>query len=124
MTIAHRRTGEGALEDVGSAELRAGDIVLVREGETIPSDGDVIEGVAYVNEAAITGESAPVLKEPGTDIRSSVTGGTTVVSDQLVDPRDRQPRRDLPRPDDRPRRGRQAPADAQRDRPLDPARPA
>ncbi len=84
VTSAHRRTGEGALEDVGSAELRAGDIVLVREGETIPSDGDVIEGVAYVNEAAITGESAPVLKEPGTDIRSSVTGGTTVVSDQLV----------------------------------------
>ena len=57
---------------------------MVREGETIPSDGDVIEGVAYVNEAAITGESAPVLKEPGTDIRSSVTGGTTVVSDWLA----------------------------------------
>ncbi|HEX5148992.1 MAG TPA: potassium-transporting ATPase subunit KdpB, partial [Candidatus Limnocylindrales bacterium] len=84
VTIAHRRTDDGALVDVGSAELRAGDIVVVREGETIPSDGDVIEGVAYVNEAAITGESAPVLKEPGTDIRSSVTGGTSVVSDQLV----------------------------------------
>jgi K+-transporting ATPase ATPase B chain len=84
VTTAHRRVAGGALEDVGSAELRAGDVVLVREGETIPSDGDVIEGVAYVNEAAITGESAPVLKEPGTDIRSSVTGGTTVVSDQLV----------------------------------------
>ena len=55
-----------------------------REGETIPGDGDVIEGVAYVNEAAITGESAPVLKEPGTDIRSSVTGGTQVTSDTLV----------------------------------------
>ena len=53
-------------------------------GETIPGDGDVIEGVAYVNEAAITGESAPVLKEPGTDIRSSVTGGTTLTSDRLV----------------------------------------
>ncbi|HYO41744.1 MAG TPA: potassium-transporting ATPase subunit KdpB [Candidatus Limnocylindrales bacterium] len=84
VTTAHRRTADGTIEDVGSAELRAGDTVLVREGETIPSDGDVIEGVAYVNEAAITGESAPVLKEPGTDIRSSVTGGTTVVSDQLV----------------------------------------
>jgi K+-transporting ATPase ATPase B chain len=84
VTIAHRRDAAGALTDVGSAELRAGDVVVVREGETIPSDGDVIEGVAYVNEAAITGESAPVLKEPGTDIRSSVTGGTTVVSDELV----------------------------------------
>ena len=84
VTTAHRRGTGGAIEDVGSAELRAGDVVVVREGETIPSDGDVIEGVAYVNEAAITGESAPVLKEPGTDIRSSVTGGTTVVSDQLV----------------------------------------
>src|SRR5437870_6728970 len=48
-----------------------------------PGDGEVIEGVAYVNEAAITGESAPVLKEPGTDIRSSVTGGTQIVSDHL-----------------------------------------
>jgi K+-transporting ATPase ATPase B chain len=52
-------------------------------GEIIPGDGEVVEGVAYVNEAAITGESAPVLKEPGTDIRSSVTGGTQVVSDTL-----------------------------------------
>jgi K+-transporting ATPase ATPase B chain len=84
VTIAHRRDAAGALTEIGSAELRAGDIVVVRESETIPSDGDVIEGVAYVNEAAITGESAPVLKEPGTDIRSSVTGGTTVVSDSLV----------------------------------------
>ncbi len=84
VTIAHRRAADGTLAEVGSAELRVGDVVVVREGETIPSDGDVIEGVAYVNEAAITGESAPVLKEPGTDIRSSVTGGTTVVSDQLV----------------------------------------
>ena len=57
---------------------------MVREGETIPGDGDVIEGVAYVNEAVITGESAPVLKEPGTDIRSSVTGGTTLTSDTLT----------------------------------------
>jgi K+-transporting ATPase ATPase B chain len=84
VTVAHRRAVDGTLEEVGSAELRVDDVVVVREGETIPSDGDVIEGVAYVNEAAITGESAPVLKEPGTDIRSSVTGGTTVVSDRLV----------------------------------------
>ncbi|MDP9250516.1 MAG: hypothetical protein M3O78_04000, partial [Chloroflexota bacterium] len=83
-TIAHRRRDDESLEEVGSSELRRGDIVIVREGETIPGDGDVIGGVAYVNEAAITGESAPVLKEPGTDIRSSVTGGTQVVSDSLV----------------------------------------
>ena len=68
---------------ISSSDLRKGNIVLVREGEIIPSDGDVIGGVAYVNEAAITGESAPVLKEPGTDIRSTVTGGTQVTSDWL-----------------------------------------
>ena len=83
-TTAHRRQADGTLEDVGSSELRKGDIIVVEEGETIPGDGDVIEGVGFVNEAAITGESAPVLKEPGTDIRSSVTGGTTLVSDRLV----------------------------------------
>jgi potassium-transporting ATPase ATP-binding subunit len=78
-----RRLRDGGEEMISSSELRKGDIVLVREGETIPGDGEVIEGVAYVNEAAITGESAPVLKEPGTDIRSSVTGGTQIVSDHL-----------------------------------------
>jgi K+-transporting ATPase ATPase B chain len=83
-SVAHRRLADGSLENVGSSELRKGDIIVVDEGETIPGDGDVIEGVAYVNEAAITGESAPVLKEPGTDIRSSVTGGTQVTSDSLV----------------------------------------
>jgi len=83
-TMAHRRCEDGSLEEVGSSALRSGDIVVVREGETIPGDGDVIEGVAYVNEAVITGESAPVLKEPGTDIRSSVTGGTSLTSDTLT----------------------------------------
>jgi K+-transporting ATPase ATPase B chain len=83
-TLAHRRCDDNSFEDVGSSLLRSGDIVVVREGETIPGDGDVIEGVAYVNEAVITGESAPVLKEPGTDIRSSVTGGTTLTSDTLT----------------------------------------
>src|SRR5689334_1014144 len=78
-----RRLRDGSEETVSSSELRKGDIVLVREGEIIPGDGEVVEGVAYVNEAAITGESAPVLKEPGTDIRSSVTGGTQIVSDHL-----------------------------------------
>jgi K+-transporting ATPase ATPase B chain len=83
-TIAHRRRADGSLERVGSSELRRGDVIVVEAGETIAGDGDVIEGVGLVNEAAITGESAPVLKEPGTDIRSSVTGGTTLVSDRLV----------------------------------------
>ena len=83
-TMAHRRLDDGKFEDVGSSALRSGDVIVVREGETIPGDGDVIEGVAYVNEAVITGESAPVLKEPGTDIRSSVTGGTTLTSDTLT----------------------------------------
>jgi K+-transporting ATPase ATPase B chain len=81
-TVA-RRERNSAIEDVPSTALRTGDIVRVEAGQDIPGDGDVIEGVAYVNEAAITGESAPVLKEPGTDIRTSVTGGTTVVSDWL-----------------------------------------
>ena len=83
-SIAHRRLADGSLENVGSSELRKGDIIVVEASETIPSDGDVIEGIGFVNEAAITGESAPVLKEPGTDIRSSVTGGTTLTSDRLV----------------------------------------
>jgi potassium-transporting ATPase ATP-binding subunit len=83
-TVAHRRLADGSLEAVGSSELRKGDIIVVEEGETIAGDGDVIEGIGFVNEAAITGESAPVLKEPGTDIRSSVTGGTTLTSDRLV----------------------------------------
>ena len=83
-TMAHRRREDGTFDDVGSSALRCGDVVVVREGETIPGDGDVVEGVAYVNEAVITGESAAVLKEPGTDIRSSVTGGTTVTSDTLT----------------------------------------
>ncbi len=63
--------------------LEPGEIILVRAGELIPADGEVIEGVASVNEAAITGESAPVIREAGGD-RSSVTGGTTVASDWLV----------------------------------------
>ena len=66
-----------------SASLRKGDVVLVEAGDTIPADGEVIEGIASVNEAAVTGESAPVIRESGGD-RSAVTGGTTVISDWLV----------------------------------------
>ena len=68
---------------VASALLKKGDIVIVKAGEQIPVDGEVIEGVASVDESAITGESAPVIRESGGD-RSAVTGGTTVVSDWLV----------------------------------------
>ncbi|MCL5256521.1 MAG: potassium-transporting ATPase subunit KdpB [Chloroflexi bacterium] len=74
---------DGHEETVSSHDLRRGDITLADEGELIAGDGEVVDGLAYVNEAAITGESAPVLKEPGTDIRSTVTGGTQVVSGRL-----------------------------------------
>ncbi len=70
------------IERVSSRSLRAGDVVLVEAGDNIPGDGEVIEGIATVNEAAVTGESAPVLRESGGD-RSSVTGGTKVVSDWI-----------------------------------------
>ena len=70
----------GLVEGVNALDLRLGDVVLVEAGEIIPSDGEIIEGVASVNEFAITGESAPVIREAGGD-RSAVTGGTTVLSD-------------------------------------------
>jgi K+-transporting ATPase ATPase B chain len=70
------------IENVPALELRAGDVVLVEAGQIIPSDGDIIEGVASVNESAITGESAPVIREAGGD-RCAVTGGTTVLSDWI-----------------------------------------
>ena len=82
-TIAHRLTGSnGKLEDVPSSKLRAGDLVFVSASEFIPSDGEIIEGVASVDESAITGESAPVIREAGGD-RSAVTGGTRVLSDKI-----------------------------------------
>ncbi|MDR3421817.1 MAG: potassium-transporting ATPase subunit KdpB [Xanthobacteraceae bacterium] len=74
---------DGSREKVSATELRRGDLIRVEKDDVVPADGDVVEGVAYVNEAAITGESAPVLKEPGTDMFSSVTAGTTVISDWL-----------------------------------------
>jgi len=83
-TMAKRLVGPetGQFEQVGAAALKQGDIVLVEQGNTIPSDGDVIEGVASVDESAITGESAPVIRESGGD-RSAVTGGTRVISDWI-----------------------------------------
>jgi K+-transporting ATPase ATPase B chain len=82
-TPARRLRRDGSIETVNSTDLRKGDVVIVEAEDLVPSDGMVIEGVAYVNEAAITGESAPVLKEPGIDISSSVTGGTQVISDWI-----------------------------------------
>ncbi len=74
---------DASQSSVSGATLRKGDVVLVEAGEVIPGDGEVIEGIASVNESAITGESAPVIREAGGD-RSAVTGGTTVLSDWIV----------------------------------------
>ncbi|NGP25171.1 potassium-transporting ATPase subunit KdpB [Rhodococcus aetherivorans] len=82
-TTARRLTGPAAEESVSATELRVGDLVVVETGQTIPGDGDVIEGIATVDESAITGESAPVIRESGGD-RCAVTGGTTVLSDRIV----------------------------------------
>jgi K+-transporting ATPase ATPase B chain len=81
-TIAHRLVRDGSTEQVPSSKLKTGDLVLVSAGEFIPSDGEIIEGVASVDESAITGESAPVIREAGGD-RSAVTGGTRVLSDHI-----------------------------------------
>ncbi|HEY7161994.1 MAG TPA: potassium-transporting ATPase subunit KdpB, partial [Acidobacteriota bacterium] len=81
-TNAHRILPSGEIEMVPAPKLRKDDVVLVSAGEFIPSDGEIIEGVASVDESAITGESAPVIREAGGD-RSAVTGGTRVLSDQI-----------------------------------------
>jgi potassium-transporting ATPase ATP-binding subunit len=80
---AQRRKGDGSFESVAATALRKDDVVRVEAGEMIPGDGEVLEGIAAVNEAAITGESAPVIRESGGD-RSAVTGNTRLVSDWLV----------------------------------------
>jgi potassium-transporting ATPase ATP-binding subunit len=82
-TPAKRLRPNGRIEEVTSIQLKPGDEVVVAAGEMIPGDGEVIEGVASVDESAITGESAPVIREAGGD-RSGVTGGTTVLSDRIV----------------------------------------
>jgi potassium-transporting ATPase ATP-binding subunit len=82
-TVAYRLKAAGDIEEVSSAVLKPGDRVVVEAGQMVPSDGDIIEGVASINEAAITGESAPVIREAGGD-RSGVTGGTVVLSDRIV----------------------------------------
>src|SRR6202050_320829 len=81
-TVARRLKQDGSIESVPGSQLRAGDLVMVTAGEFVPGDGEVIEGVASVDESAITGESAPVIRESGGD-RSAVTGGTKVLSDEI-----------------------------------------
>ncbi|MBD2680543.1 MULTISPECIES: potassium-transporting ATPase subunit KdpB [Nostoc] len=83
-TIANKILPDGSIEKVNSTELRRGDLVKVIANNLIPADGEVIKGIGSVDESAITGESAPVLKQPGTDIASSVTGGTRLLSDELT----------------------------------------
>lgn len=83
-TVARRLVGDGPDEEaVPGSDLLLGDHVVVEAGQVIPGDGDVVEGVATVDESAITGESAPVIRESGGD-RCAVTGGTTVLSDRIV----------------------------------------
>ena len=81
-TMARRLRPDGCTDGVPGSKLRAGDLVMVAAGEFIPGDGEVVEGVASVDESAITGESAPVIREAGGD-RSAVTGGTRVLSDEI-----------------------------------------
>ncbi len=81
---ARRIADDGTFQVVPAGALRKGDRVRVERGEIIPTDGEILEGIASVDESAITGESAPVLKEPGTDMFSTVTGGTRILSDWLV----------------------------------------
>jgi potassium-transporting ATPase ATP-binding subunit len=83
-TMARKVLPDGSTQSVSSTALRQGEQVKVIAGEMIPADGEVVSGIASVDESAITGESAPVLKQPGTDIASSVTGGTRVISDELL----------------------------------------
>src|SRR5581483_6662039 len=80
--VARRLTNDGREESIPASELRAGDLVVVSAGELIPGDGEIVEGIASVDESAITGESAPVIRESGGD-RSAVTGGTRVLSDWI-----------------------------------------
>jgi K+-transporting ATPase ATPase B chain len=82
-TVAHVRRPDGTIDEIPSTELLVGDLCVVEAGQIVPGDGDIIEGIATVDESAITGESAPVIRESGGD-RCAVTGGTGVLSDRIV----------------------------------------
>src|ERR1700674_5409872 len=81
-TVAHKQLSSGSTQDISGSQLRSGDVVVISAGEFVPGDGEIDKGVASVDESAITGESAPVIREAGGD-RSAVTGGTRVLSDQI-----------------------------------------
>jgi K+-transporting ATPase ATPase B chain len=102
----------GDVTVIPASTLAKDDVVIVEAGEIIPGDGDVVEGIASVDESAITGESAPVIRESGGD-RSAVTGGTKVLSDLIVVRITQKARRELHRPDDLARGGRGPAEDAQ-----------
>ena len=96
--------------------MKIGDLFVCEAGDMIPADGEIVEGIATVDESAITGESAPVIRESGGD-RSAVTGGTRVISDRIVVRVTAEAGQFVPRPDDRDDRGRAPAKDAQRNRP-------
>ncbi|WP_193199249.1 potassium-transporting ATPase subunit KdpB [Nostoc sp. MG11] len=83
-SIAKKLAPDGLISEVASTSLKQGDTIYIVAGDIIPADGEVIMGVASVDESAVTGESAPVLKESGSDVASSVTGGTRIISDELI----------------------------------------
>ena len=115
-----RRLRNGREEKVPAPDLQKGDLVVCEAGDIIPADGDVVEGIASVDESAITGESAPVIRESGGD-RSAVTGGTRVLSDRIVIRVTMEKGARLPGPHDRAGRRRATPEDAERNRAHDSA---
>ena len=117
-TEARRMRADGTEERVPASALTKGDLVVCQAGDIIPSDGEITEGIASVDESAITGESAPVIRESGGD-RSAVTGGTRSSPTASCPVTADGP--DLPRPDDQPGGRGQPTKDAERDRPHDPA---
>ena len=122
-TVAHRLTNGGHTEDVPASKLRKGDLVMVRAGDYIPSDGEIVEGVASVDESAITGESAPVIRESGRrPLRGDGRHPRHLRLDQGAHHGRARPH--LPGPHDRARGRGRAPEDAQRDRAEHPARGA
>ena len=114
-TIAKRINPRGDHDDVPASKLRAGDVVICETGDIIPGDGEVIEGIATVDESVITGESAPVIRESGGD-RNAVTGGTRVLSDMGQDQDHFQSGRDVSGSHDRAGGRRRTPEDSQRNR--------